>query len=305
MRGMMVAFILLLIDIFFNIKKPSSLKTLLRALLKRSLIYLPALFIFILYFTIHYRVKGWIGFHKDSPWAECFKPVGLKGFIYNIGILFWRLLDFGRIGIWIIFSVLILKFNKNLLKNKKTTYMAYIFIVFLFFLPINMLWAKNLLGHRYLLPIYITFSLLTAKLLFSVPLKSRLRQIFTTIWILFLISGNFWVYPEKISQGWDSTLAHLPYYQLRKKTMQYIDSLQIDYHQISSFFPNIGTIDYIDLNNDDRTIKKFLNKTKFVIYSNVFNVDDKTLKILERDYISIKEFRSPTVYFKILKLKKE
>ncbi len=303
MRGMMVAFCLLIVDIVININFSARFKELSGSILKRSRIYVPALLIFIAFSIWHYLQKGWIGYHDNSPWAELFERVGLKGLIYNIGILGWRITDFGRIGIWIVFLVLLLKFRKDILKTRETRVLLLIFIVILVFLPANMVWAKNLLGHRYLLPVYISFSLLCANILFTQKLNPKLRAALMTFWIVSLVAGNLWVYPDRISKGWDSTLAHLPYYKLRQQAIQYLDEQKIDFAGVQSFFPNIAPIDEIDLNNDKRIFTDFNDCCDYVIYSNVFNINDENYDLVKGKYSVIKQFRSGFLYMDICRKK--
>jgi len=303
MRGMMVSFCLFLIDIFYNLNSKKTFKNIFNFSLKRSIIYLPALLLFISFSIYHYIEKGWIGFHSDSPWAECFERVdNIKGFIFNLGILTWRILDFGRIGIWIVFSILVLIYKQKIFKDKSIYPLVFIFICFLIILPSNMVWAKNLLGHRYLLPIYITFAILVAKILFSTSTNLKLRKVLTIIWLLFIVSGNFWVYPNKISQGWDSSLANLPYFNLREQAMQYIENHDIDISEVATFFPNLSTIDDIDLNNDFNKFKSYTKGDKYLIYANVYNISDEVYDDICNNYTLIKEFKSPTVHMGIYKI---
>lgn len=61
MRGMMVSVCILLLDIYYNVPLKNTVKRTFSLLLKRSLLYLPALLIFILFNSYHYIEKGWIG----------------------------------------------------------------------------------------------------------------------------------------------------------------------------------------------------------------------------------------------------
>ena len=167
LRGVMVAFCLLIVDLVYNINFKNSIKTITYSLTKRSTIYLPSLFVFISFNTYHYLMTGWIGYHEESTWATCFERVDVMGLILNFGVLGWRIIDFGRIGIWIIFGLLCLKYRKHILKEKQTLILIFIVLCFTVILPANMIWAKNLLAHRYLLPIYLIFSVLVANILFS------------------------------------------------------------------------------------------------------------------------------------------
>lgn len=303
MRGMMISLCLLILDVIKNITFSKSFKETFASLLKRSLIYLPAFIIFISFSTYHYFEKGWIGVHDNSPWAESFERVGLKGFLYNIGILSWRIVDFGRIGIWIVFCVLLIRYKREIFKIRETCLLFLIFIILLVFLPANMVWAKNLLGHRYLLPIYLSFSLLCANILFTQQVGKKLRIALISLWLVSITTGNLWIYPEKISQGWDSTLAHLPYYKIRKQALVYMDEHGINFSEVQSFFPNKSSIDDIDLNNDYRQFTDFDNNHDYVFYSNVFNLSDEDYDLIKNQYSVIKQFKSGFLYVDICKKK--
>lgn len=302
MRGMMVSFCILIIDLVKNISfSNTTFKQVIISLLKRSLIYLPALLLFISFSVYHYLKTGWIGFHEDSPWAELFAKVDFKGFVFNIAILIWRILDFGRIGIWLVFFILLLKFKKSVFKQKNIRFLFFIFLIILVFLPINMIWANNLLGHRYLLPIYLSFSIFCACLLFQISLNKTFRNILIALWLIVITTGNLWIYPDTISQGWDSTLAHLPFYQLRQKTLQYLDDNNIDFQDVQSDFPNSGSIDMMDLSGDMRSFTDFNNCCEYVIYSNIYNLKDEIYWQIKNQYSLLQRFEKCGVYMEIRK----
>lgn len=301
MRGIMVSFCLLIIDVIYNISFSKSIKEVFLLLVRRSVIYLPALIILISFSTYHYLKKGWIGFHDDSPWANSFQNIGFMGILFNIGILGWRIIDFGRIGIWIVFFIMMFKFKSNILKSKETRILVLIFLVILIFLPINMVWARDLLGHRYLLPIYLSFALLCTNILFTQIMNKKLRLALISLWLLLLTTGNFWVYPDKVAQGWDSTLAHLPYYKIRQEALEYLDKQNIDYKNVQSFFPNASVIDDVDLNHDKRKFIDFNNCCDYVIYSNVYNINNEDYNLIKNQYSVIKQFKRGLIHIDICK----
>lgn len=302
MRGMMVAFALLIIDIILNVKF-SELKSVISQLLKKGLIYLPALLIFVCYSAYHYKVKGWIGYHKDSPWASLFVRVSFKGDIYNIGILCWRLLDFGRVFLWIVALVLVLKYYKKLIKDKKTRQLLMIFLLVIISLSMSFVIYKNLSGHRYLLPAYLMFSLFTIYLVFEKLGKERWKYAVFAILLAGMLSGNLWVYPKKIRMGWDSTLGHLPYYSLRNQMQNYLEKEKLSITEVGSDFPDMGAQKYLDLNDNNQIEpKKNLDNDRYVLYSNVFN-DFQNIEIdrLRVDFILVKEFKQGAVFFRLYK----
>jgi len=301
MRGMMVAFCLLIMDLWCNVTFTGHFKSILILLIKRSRIYIPALLIFISYSYYHYHAKGWIGFHEDSPWAESFERIKLIGILFNMGILGWRLVDFGRIGIWMVFFILLHRFKADMIKTRESRMLLFLCIVLMVFLSLNLVWAKNLLAHRYLLPVYLSFSMLCATLLFTLNLNIKRRKALISLWLLLLITGNLWVYPDKIAQGWDATLAHLPYYQIRQQTMEYLDQQNIDFRKIQSFFPNVSVIDDVDLNHDQRKFSAFNQQGDYVVYSNVFNISNEDYDLIKNNYQVIRRFKKGFLYMDVCK----
>jgi len=303
MRGMMVASCLFFVDIWQNIYRGCKPESRISGIFNRLLIFMPALSIFTLYNGYHFYIKGWIGFHHASPWASLFERVPLSGMIYNAGIIGWRLVDFGRIGLWILFFYLLLRLKKDIFTQSNARFLFFTFFIVTLFLSINMIWARNLLCHRYLLPAYISFSLFCVTMLFSLETGNRLKIIWISFLLVTLISGNLWVYPEKIATGWDATLAHLPYYRVRKEAIKYLDKNNVDFMQVQSFFPNISSIDDFDLDGDRRQFHDFNNSTLYVLYSNVFNISDADYDIIKNEFTVEKQFKTGKVYIDICRRK--
>lgn len=301
MRGMMVAFAILLLDIIRTIK-PDSFKSVFIQLLHKSVIYLPALIIFLSFNIYHYKAKGWIGYHDDSPWAECFQLVDFKGVIYNIGILGWRILDFGRVFLWIaFFATGIIHFKKLKTGNKAGTLLL-IFILLLGCLSISFVLYKNLSGHRYILPAILSFSMLASYLIFEVIESEKTKYTVFAILAAGLITGNLWVYPRDISQGWDASLAHLPYYELREKMNSYMDSQNIKIEETAGFFPNNVELKYMDLSESELKHSSFDSESKYVLFSNVYNDATTEERYNLRNNFSVqKEYRKAGVYLILYK----
>ena len=111
----------------------------------------------------HYSFTGWIGYHPNSPWAESFITVSFSGFLRNIGILIWRYLDFGRLFIY--GAVWLMLFQiRYYAKPKVWEVMTMVAILELILIP-SLLLHSGLLGHRYLLPIFLGINLLFLSLI--------------------------------------------------------------------------------------------------------------------------------------------
>ncbi len=295
MRGMMVSVFILLIDLVLNFKV-KEFRKLLPELVRKSIPYLPAFLLFLSYSLYHISEKGWIGYHENSPWAGSFERVGITGFFRNSMILSWRLIDFGRIFLWLAMLIIIVVKFKNLKSNKKALRLLFMFIAILVILSSNMLLHKNLLGHRYLLPAFLVFSLFVNYLIFEILTKHKV--LIASILLGGLLSGNLWVYPEKISQGWDASLAYLPYFELQNHMDTYIKSQNIPFNAVGAEFPINTPRKYLHLSSDTVAYgNKNVNSDKYIIHSNIFNnFSDNELAKLSTDFRKIKSFRKNQIY---------
>jgi hypothetical protein len=289
MRGTMVAATIGIFDLYRNSqwKKPDTLVKIIPA-------YLPGMILFGGWMIFHYHTKGWIGYHPGSPWAGCYELVDGAGFVKNCAILVWRLADYGHLFVWlavILLMIPLLKRNGNPGEPLKQILLLLLVSMVLIFPP--MLIYRMLNGHRYLIPVYYFLSLLAVCLIFEIPGNQRIRKILFAGIVVALLTGNFWIYPDKIAKGWDSTLAHLPYHSLRHKMMQYIDQNHIAIEETGSRTPNTAMIDYIELNGDKRAFPDaHLSTDHYVFYSNILNMfTDEEIDRLKRDWVVEKEYR--------------
>lgn len=265
MRGWMIAALLFIFDM---IDSTLLSKERLKVSFKSLLFYLPGGIIALTFMLLHYNSKGWIGYHEDSPWAGSFDTVGLLEFIRNIFIYAWRLIDFGRIIWWVMLILLIPYIFNQYKKDKKTQQLVILTLIFLIIFPINMLIHKYLTQHRYFLPVYLIIAVLVT---YTINLKVGTKRM-SIIILIALLAGNFIIYPDKIAQGWDSTLAHLPYYKMRKNVMVYMKENNISFYSTKSWFPNLSQQHYMDLTYDSSKFSNnTLSKCSYCLYSNVYN----------------------------------
>lgn len=308
MRGMMVTFALGLIDLSmsfrffnFNFKKTTLI------LIKKIPAYLSALVIIVVFNYLHLKYKGWFGYHQDSPWANSFHMVDIRGVIYNIGILIWRLIDFGRVFMFLAALFILAANLKSLKKDEKVTRLISFFIIILVCLSISFVLYKHLSGHRYLLPVFLSFSLLVIYLIFEKLKNEKLKYSVSVVLILGLLSGNLWVYPTNIAQGWDASLAHVPYYSLRIDMLEYLKQENIPVEDVACTFPNDSEFRYMDLNNSKLKHQKLnLDENQFVLFSNVYNdFSDEEVSRLESgsEFILLKEFTHCNVFLRLYQRK--
>ena len=122
------------------------------------------------------------------------------------------------------------------------------------------------------MPLYFILGIISSYLIYSHINNEKVKKMAIYLLILGSLSGNFWIYPEKIAQGWDASLAHWPYFELRNKMNDYLKESNIDIDIVACTFPNVSQLKFLNLSSSSKR-HEFLNldKNRYVIYSNIFN----------------------------------
>ena len=195
--------------------------------------YVLPLVCFILFLSYQYSVLGWI---IKSPSSEGHRDlVGVKQFIINAISIIRVFADYGRFFFLIILFTcigIVLKKKKQITKEIGEL-MLFWGCVFITNISV-MLLSSNPIGHRYLMILYLTGLLIFVNLLFTVLENKRVIYIVFSTSVLLLFSGHFWIYPKNISQGWDSSLAYLNYFNLKKQMQQYVEDHHIPLDSIGT-----------------------------------------------------------------------
>ncbi|HRP30518.1 MAG TPA: hypothetical protein PKV73_01435 [Agriterribacter sp.] len=270
-----------------------------KSFFQNAFFFSPGILVGIGFLTFHFVQLGWMGYHAESPWAASFESAGVKGFFRNIVVFIFRMVDMGLIFVWLFMGAAVV-FNrkKRFIFSHHTKDLVLLWILcFLVSVLLQFFYRYSLL-HRYLLPL-IAISIM---IFCSIAIGNlNLRQ-FKRVWIFSLVgllSGNLWVYPDRIAKGWDATLAHLPYYELRKNALHYIKSKNIPLGEVYGGFPYDLTGKCIDLNRDTAMFSKSsADITPYVLYSNISNdFSDEQLQTLKEKWIIVKQFGDWPVRF--------
>jgi hypothetical protein len=243
LRGMMAVVVLYFFQVFSH--KDFSWKNL-TLWLQSLLPYLPAGLFALAFLMYHAQAKSWIGFHGDSPWQESFQFVNVNGLLKNCLVLLWRLLDYGRI--FMILGIIFLWVCKRSIGKKDQPYLLLFMLALLIQTP-HFLLFKGLNAHRYLLPVFLAGHLLFLSSLAQRKLNDALKSALLIVATLGLLSGNCWIYPRGIAQGWDSTPAHWAHFEMRKELIQYLGQNKIPLAEVGTVFPEVGPLHWRDLNH--------------------------------------------------------
>ena len=300
MRGMMICFALFLFIVFHDYFLAPDKRDWFQILISRFLIFLPAGTAALSFLVFHYLSKGWVGYHDASPWFQSFQIVKLKVVVRNFFISIWRVIDFGRIFLYgLLLCILLLK-RKSLaafLKSKPFIFLISLSVILFVFTVLPLIFYKGLLAHRYLLPFILVLSIIAGVAICFFTYKSRFGQIIKVSALIGLLTGNLWTYPEGIAMGWDSTLAHLPYYSLKKEMINYLNNQAIPIEKVGVAFPEEARRKFIDLSSDTSSFHRYnLETSEYILYSNVYNAfRDMEIFELKEKWVSIKNLTSPTV----------
>ncbi len=257
----------------------------------KAAVFLPGLSLFLGYQIYHYYSTQWIGFHQDSPWSPSFSIATLPVIAKNIVLYIWRMCDYSMFIIWII----VIKHHRLLMASHK----KYVLLLFLLIcsLAVLILPFQGLMNHRYFLPIQIVGILLA---LICIQKKSIQLVILIT---LIVSSGNFWVYPEKIAQGWDATMAHYPFYGLEEDYSVFIAKQGVEVNDIGTAFPMKNTLRHLSLSTSLQKYKPYnLSEDEFILYSNIMNdFSDEEIEILHSEWDEVYTKQSSGVFLKLYK----
>ena len=273
----------------------------LRSYLNAIACYLPSVLIVIAWQYVQFVEKGW-WIHGPDHIREI---EGLSSLIFNLLIIGKNFLDTGRIIIWLILIPMVIYYFRNVKTDRQFQLLIICFAIpLVVFSGFMVVVIERMIGHRYYMVCYVLVTLIACYAILNWMDKSK-KLFFTIIITLVLISGNFWVWPDHVSKGWDSTLAHIPYFKLKMKMVEYIKANNIDPHTIGTGFPDHKEERLSMLNNSDwhmEPLNSDFNKNQYIYQSNVHNdFSDGKLAQLKRNWILIKEFKSGQVYVRLYK----
>ncbi len=268
-------------------------QNILESIQKSLFIFLPVSVCLLAYLSYHYHVAGWLISSPNPEWIVHRQPNDAYNIARNIGLIGWRFLDNGRIVVSLLLLFFLVKMVRNapvLQKNGQFLFICF-GSFFLIFAPIFIFFSVAI-NNRYLLPAFLLLHLLVAYLIVQADFQNGVKKGWLFAILIALFSGTFWIYPKHIAQGWDGTLAHLPYYELRDKMHDFIQKEGIPLAEIGTEFPNKGALDFYDLSNKKEGLadKDFQNN-QYIFYATVMNdFTDEELRALEEDWEVVKVF---------------
>ena len=297
MRGIFAGGILFMSNIVFVYLQTHNI----RSVYKTALPYFPTFILLVAYFSYYFINHGWF-FNNSADSFHYSLPGGVESILKHLAEFGLRSIENGRFVIWVI--GIFAAFNYRKLKEVFSPEYKIILAVFLLLTGLYLFFVfftQMPFSARYFMP---QFFLLTLMALTGITnfLEQKKLKIVVLIILCFELTGHFWIYPDKIAKSWDCTLAHLPYYELRKNCFQYIDHEKLDYRDISAGFCLYGNRRFTELGNINQSVGTRPDN-KYFIYSNISNLEDSFADELKNKthWIPIRSFEEGFVVITIYK----
>ncbi len=272
MRGVFAGLILYIVNHYYVHLLDNHQTIRLKTIIQTSLPYLPVFFILTAYFSYYLFLNGW--FFTNSAYSSHYViPDSLSRILKHLAEFGIRTLENGRFFVWILGVILVIKIlqKKIELTNEiKVVLLCLVLLNGLYFLFVFI--SQMAFSARYFMPQYFLMIIFVLWGVIKLYPPKKIKLLFALI-LLFHITGNLWVYPDKIAKSWDTTLSHLSYYRLREKCFEYLDCHQYDYNEVSAGFCLYGNRKYIELIGENKKIGHDPNR-KYFIYSNISNLED-------------------------------
>lgn len=253
------------------------------------------------FIAYRYFTKGYVWYHLNSQWLELGQLATPKEIFRNTIIIAHRYLDFGRIIVACVGFYFFIKYKSILQSNKNFKFLLVSAILSTIVITVISIFITNTIGHRYFA---ISFLLLHLTFLYVLSVVAKSKILWLCVASVALLTGNLWQYPLHTAQGWDANLKSLPYTQLRSNAVSYLQQQQIDLSQVGSFFPNIYSDEELSLSNNNNAFVQYDSSNKYVLYSNIFNLQKPQYLQLHANYNVIRQFNKNGIVVEVLEKRK-
>jgi 4-amino-4-deoxy-L-arabinose transferase-like glycosyltransferase len=299
MRGVFVGIMLFFANFYFDYAH-SGRKYSLKSFGKTLVPYLPTLFALITYFIYYLSQKGWF-FANAEPTGHYAMPQDFQTIVAHLFAFIFRSVEYGRFIIWLLafFLVFVLiKKKEKLSVTEKTLGLFVLLMNGLYFLFIFI--SQMPFSPRYFMPQFFVLTILVLFFIIRYFDTKKIKIAFAVI-LVFTLTGHCWIYPEKMAKPWDATLAHLPYYELRKECFNYIDSTNFNYDDLSAGFCLNDDRGFIELAHKGKVVGGIDMSKRYFIYSNISNLEDKYIDQLKDTaiWMPVKSFNKGFVFITI------
>ncbi|MEY4875323.1 MAG: hypothetical protein RL708_472 [Bacteroidota bacterium] len=263
--------------------------------------------LFLCWLIIHFKNVGYWISDPNSAWGKDNVGIAsLQQMIKNAGIVTIRFYDNGHaLNVLMMIVVLVYFFNHANFKNKNYyTFLLWIWLIATVGLSLNFIIMSKPICHRYFLPSFILIPLFLSH--FILTQLSKWKFISLAILLTVLISANFILPFKKYGIGWDSTLAHLPYNQLRKNAFDYLQKNNINANSCGTRFPFDVSDSLVFLNSSTVQLSTITQSNMaafdYVLQSNIStSFTPQQINLLHQNYKTEKMWNKGLVEIRLYK----
>ncbi len=254
----------------------------------------------------HYTETGWMLANPISPWAAgrdfvSFKYLPGKVFEYAL-----RFIEFGMIIPWLVIIISLRKLFQSVLSRPYIR----ILIAGLLFFSLFIIFFRNPVMLRYLLPLQIICLVLTAKMLSEI-VKPQLKRILTGSIAIVFIAHHFFAYPQMRSSvfeySWgEGSLAHLSYFKFREQGKSLLEAHSIQPAKVYTGFPDYKSFNDTNLNGEYFGYQPIpdngIQSCPYIFYSNIMNGITKDTELeLKNNWIRLGSYYAYPVEYVLFK----
>jgi len=289
LRGVFAVFSLFITELFFLSKNDRKFNIIWK--------YLPAVVLVTAWSLWHQTQTGWMLFSPSEKWSDHRGIADIGVIIHNVASIIRIHLEPGRALLYLLIAVglteYIWKRQKPGLRNVLTAPLIPLIIFSLAFLPFS-----NPIGHRYFMIVFA----LSILLLVNIAESWSMRRPVLLLAVLVMISGHFWIWPDHISKGWDSSLGHVPYFKAKNKMDIYLADNGIEMLSVAAHFPLDVSSEQSHLTGSDQMTMEFekWDSSTYVLQSNINNdFSESELEMLQDSFTLLHEERNKWIYVRL------
>ncbi|HSQ42021.1 MAG TPA: hypothetical protein VLM37_07070 [Fibrobacteraceae bacterium] len=249
--------------------------------------FLPVSLLLIAFWVGHRICCGYFYFSPENLFATHRQLLGTVGIARNLVVMLFRLVDNGRLVLWMALALLLLFKRKDLWRVIRENRFLFVMASSLFavMLPFTLPFS-NPFHQRYFLPSFFLLILLVGISLWSLLPKRRARLAIITI-LVCLWASHLVVYPLRISQAFDATLAVLPYFGQVDSARSFFKKRKIPFSKVGFDRGDCRPFNELHTNDPDLFHDHDFSKNDYMVLSRVQNPDDGYLDTLWADFDSI------------------
>lgn len=168
------------------------------------------------YYVTRLVVSGW--FLEDSNYSDHYvRPESVAAILHGVASLVLRMGENGQFIFWLLAVVVASRWLRARRALSEFDSVLALFVVSQVMVFVVFLLSTSMpFSNRYFLPLQVAAMLLVLP---EVLRQNRARVVFFAVLVANL-TGHLWVWPERMAQCWDGSMAHYGFYDLRDAVLQ-------------------------------------------------------------------------------------